>query len=202
MNTTISIPNANGNTFPEGAKEVLYWRVSDKWYRQVLVGLLALPLFFLSGFIFYQLARLIGGMPEQPSIDRLHLLLSVIIVIPLHEATHGVVMRGYGGKPQYGFIWKGLMFYATCPNLPFQRNDYLKIALAPIVGISVAVICCYLLFFGSDTLPYLVTIGTMNVACSSGDLWIGAIVLRYSASSLVVDERDGVRIFANNSATV
>jgi len=166
------------------------------------VRVLALPLLFLSGFVFYQLARVIGGMRDNPSIDGLLLLLSLVIVIPLHELAHGVAMRRYGGNPQYGFLWKGLMFYATCPDYPFQRNDYLKIALAPIVSISFIVACCFVLFSGSDWLLYMVAIGTMNVTGSTGDLWIGVVVLRYSSHALVIDERDGIKVFVNNSQPV
>jgi hypothetical protein len=186
----------------EGAEEVLHWRITDKWQRKLFVNLFSLGLLFPSGFVFYHLARIIGGMPEDPKTDGLVFLLSLLSVIPLHEIAHGIMMRRYGGNPRFGFLWKGLMFYTTCPNHPFQRDQYLRITFAPFVGISLLAVCCFVLFPGSDWLLYPVAIGTLNATGCGGDFWIGVVVLRFSSSALIVDERDGIRVFANNSSVV
>ena len=42
---------------------------------------------------------------------------------------------------------------------------------------------------------------TRRILCLSaiGDLWIAIIVLRYASTAYVIDERDGVRVFLQNS---
>lgn len=200
MNTETETPQSGQVSLLEGTVEVLRWRISDNWRRKVFVQLSAVPLLLLSGFVFYHLARLVGGMSDNPSTNGLLLLVSLLSVIPIHETAHGIVMRHYGGNPRYGFLWKGLVFYSTCPDYAFRRNQYLTITLAPFVGISFLVVSCFALFPGSDWLFYPVAFGTVNATGCSGDFWIGAIVLRFSPSSLIVDERDGIRVFVHHAS--
>ena len=125
----------------------------------------------------------------------LAILAGVAVTVVLHELIHGITMRRYGAKPKYGVLWSGLMFYATAAGFAFRRNDYLKVALAPLLVLSLIVLVVLAMPISANLATLLIICGSFNAAGAIGDLWITRIVLRYPAHAYVIDERDGVRIF-------
>jgi len=103
-------------------------------------------------------------------------------------------MRLCGAKPQYGVLWKQLMFYATCPGYGFRRNSYILMILAPLVGLSCLAIIGMLLLRGTNWVALLALCATINGSGAFGDVWLVSLVLRYPRGAYVVDERDGVRV--------
>ena len=90
--------------------------------------------------------------------------------IVLHELVHGLVMRMCGAKPQYGVLWKQLMFHATCPGYGFRRNSYLLVALAPLVGISCLAVVGMCLLQGTNWGTRLALSATVNGCGAIGDM--------------------------------
>jgi Putative zincin peptidase len=88
-------------------------------------------------------------------------------------------------------------FYATADNALFWRNDFIFIALAPLIGITLlGLLLVYLL---PDTIGYYVSLGVVfNAANSIGDLWMTAVVRRYPPTTLVRDQADSIRIYVNS----
>jgi hypothetical protein len=123
------------------------------------------------------------------------LIIGIIAVIVLHELAHGIAMQAYGARAKYGFILKGLMFYATSPGYAFQRNQYIIIILAPLVSLSILACLGILVFAGTSTVWLLAVWATINGSAAIGDLWILTIVLRYPSHAYVMDEHDGMRVF-------
>jgi hypothetical protein len=121
--------------------------------------------------------------------------LSFVITIALHELAHGIAMQRFGAQPRYGALWKQAMFYATAPGYAFRRNDYVQIALAPLVLLSVLFIVGMWFLSGTFWVIILAIAGIINATGAIGDLWITGIVLRYPATTYIVDEKDGVRVF-------
>lgn len=122
-------------------------------------------------------------------------ILVVIASIIIHEGLHGLAIRRTGHKARYGVMLSKGAFYATVDGAYFWRNDFIMIALAPIVGISLLGLLLMVLL--PDTLAYYVGLGVaLNAANSIGDLWMTAVVLRYPPDALVQDEADSIRIFA------
>jgi hypothetical protein len=119
----------------------------------------------------------------------------LVITFVLHELMHGLVMHMFGAKPKYGIIWKGMMFYATSPGYAFHRNNYVVIALAPFVCISILVILGMWLLQGTLWVVLLGLCGTINASGAIGDMWMTMIVLRHATTAQVIDERDGIRVF-------
>ena len=77
---------------------------------------------------------------DGPALLRLALLVAVnivgyIVMIPLHEATHALVILALGGRPRFG-LKLPLAAYCTAPNQLFLRGGYLSVALAPLVVLS------------------------------------------------------------------
>jgi len=133
------------------------------------------------------IAALPESMPSQLG------LLLVVLILPLHELVHGVVIARYGHKPRYGV--KLFVLFATSDGALFRRNEFVRIALAPLVVISIvgSVIMLFLPF----GLGYWLALAiTLNAAGAIGDLWMTAVALRYDSSALVRDEADSMRIFA------
>ena len=90
---------------------------------------------------------------------------------------------------------KGLMLYATSPGYAYKRNNYVVIALAPFVFISVLVVLGMLVLQGTAWVVLLAICGVVNASGAVGDMWITMIVLRYAATAYIMDERDGIRVF-------
>ena len=188
-------------TLPDGYQEVLYYRL-NKPIRLVVLQILSILLFVVFGLIFWNVAIGLGKLPSRVQIGLTGMILLVVgtlLTLFLHELTHGVVMQMFGAKPRYGVLWKQAMFYATTPGYTYRRNDYLLVTLAPLFILSILVILGMWFAQGSTLWVALLAIcGTTNASGAIGDLWIAIIVLRYSPTTYVIDERDGVRVFLRN----
>lgn len=192
------IPIPVSGSLPNNYQEVLYWRVTDKPARVIILQILALIFFVIFGFVFFRLAVSLGKLPTQIAFGLGEIgavLLGVLLTMGFHELTHGLTMQMFGAKPKYGIRWKGLMLYATSPGYAYPRNNYILIALAPLVVISTLVIIGIWLLQGTVWVPLFALCGIFNASGAVGDMWMTMIVLRYPATAYVMDERDGLRIF-------
>ncbi len=200
MQTTIDPVPASG-ALPENYQEVLSWKVTGKPMRVIALNIVGVILFVIFGMIFSSMAFGLGKMPSEGNF-RIGLgeiglaIVGIVVTLVLHELTHGLVMQMLGASPKYGIIWKGLMLYATSPGYAYRRNNYVVIALAPFVFISVLVILGMWILQGTAWVVLLAVCGVVNASGAVGDMWITMIVLRYAATAYVMDERDGIRIFS------
>jgi hypothetical protein len=117
----------------------------------------------------------------------------VLMVLPMHEWLHGLMIARYGHRPRYGV--KLFVLFATSDGALFRRGEFIRIALAPLTVITVfgSVIMLFLPF----GLAYWVALAViLNAGGAIGDLWMTAIALRHDPSVLIRDEEDSMRIFA------
>ena len=187
---------------PVDYKEVLYWKVTQKTSRIVILNLLSIPLAIILGIIFIDFVYMYGNPPEITSGDSNNFgsfLIGILLVIVLHELAHGIAMQTFGAKPKYGIIWKGLMFYASAPGYVFQRNQHLIISLAPLISLSILACLGIVIQAGTSNVWLWAVCATINGGAAIGDLWIIAITLGYPPHAYVVDEKDGIRILLPNS---
>ncbi len=109
------------------------------WLPLVIVSMLAVVVsgsLVFGGLILYHgwlsAPLVINALPNAlPQWAGMALL---ILVLVLHEWIHGRWIAHYGHKPRYGIKWYA--FYATADGAFFRRNDYVRIALAPLVVIT------------------------------------------------------------------
>jgi hypothetical protein len=185
-------------SLPDDYKQVLYWTVTEKPIRAIVLQILSVPLFVIFGLIFLNLAISLGKLPSRLQFG-LGEISMIVVGIPLtlilHELTHGMVMQMFGAKPRYGILWKKMMFYATSPGYAYRRNNYIGIALAPLFVLSVLVILGMWLLRRTFWVAVLGMCGAINASGAIGDMWMTMIVLRYAATAYVMDERDGIRVF-------
>jgi hypothetical protein len=186
-------------TLPDNYQEVRYWTITGKPMRVIAMNILSVFLFVIFGRIFSWLAFSLGKLPSEGEIklglSEIGLVLAgAILTLVLHELTHGLAMQMFGAKPKYGILWQG-MLYATSPGYSYHRNNYVVIALAPFVFLSILFILGMWLLQGTLWVALLGICGIFNAAGAIGDMWITTIVLRYAAAAYVMDERDGMRVF-------
>ena len=195
----MSMPTLHSDSLPADYKEVLHWRVTENIRRVIILNLLTVPLGIVIGTGFFAFLILFGRPPivriDGSSQEWILLLLSLVLVLILHEWVHGLTMQVYGARPRYGIIWKGLMLYASAQGYAFRRNQYVVIALAPLVTLSLLACLSILLLAGYQAVWFIPAYAVVNGAGSIGDMWISSIVLRYPSHAYIVDEQDGMRVF-------
>ena len=157
------------------------------------MGLLA---FFAFGFFFTSLyALFIGNIDFNYTGGTI--LISVALFIGtfvLHELIHGAFMSKYGGKPSYGAgIAHYILpyFYATTKTI-FTRNQFIVIAIAPLVVISLVVIGIMAAF--PSIAHWMIIPFVINGSGAVGDLWVTRNILRCPKHVLVEDRKNGVII--------
>jgi hypothetical protein len=108
-------------------------------------------------------------------------------------------MSKYGGKPSYGagiayFILP--YFYATSKTV-FPRNQYIVIAIAPLVVISLVVIGIMAAFPSIAHWMFIPFI--MNASGAVGDMWVTRNVLRYPKHVILEDRKTGLIIYGKET---
>jgi len=165
-----------------------------------LIGMGTLALFAF-GFFFTSLYTLFTG-DVGFNFTSGTILISVALFIGtmvLHELIHGAFMSKYGGKPSYGagiayFILP--YFYATSKTV-FPRNQYIVIAIAPLVVISLVVIGIMAAFPSIAHWMFIPFI--MNASGAVGDMWVTRNVLRYPKHVILEDRKTGLIIYGKET---
>ena len=119
-------------------------------------------------------------------------LLAVVVII--HEGIHGLVMLAFGASPRFGATVIAKAFpalYATAPGHRFTRRQYLVIALAPALIISVAGFALAFASFGG----YVVVPMALHLSGCTGDFIASSRVLGEPDGTLYEDLRDGIRFW-------
>jgi hypothetical protein len=108
-------------------------------------------------------------------------------------------MSKYGGKPSYG---AGIAyyilpyFYATTKTI-FTRNQFIVIAIAPLVVISLVVIGIMAAF--PSIAHWMVIPFVLNGSGAVGDLWVTRNILRCPKHVSVEDRKNGVIIYGKET---
>ena len=129
------------------------------------------------------------------------ILISVTLFIGtviLHELIHGVFMSKYGGKPRYGAGIAYILpyFYATTKTA-FLRNQFIVIAIAPLIVISLVSIG--LMAALPSLVQWLFIPFVVNASGAVGDLWVIRNVLRYPKHVLLEDQKTGLIIYGKET---
>lgn len=167
------------------------------------LNLIGLVLLIAAGAAMLALAMAVAaaqpGRPAGPEIAWWLSLLLALLVLPLHEVVHGAAILAVGHRPRFGAkLDKGIL-YATADQALFTRNQYLLVALAPAVVLSLA---------GALALPlaptgWWWTIGLaviLNASGAVGDLWAALQIVRHPASALIRDTEDGFIVYLRQPA--
>jgi hypothetical protein len=186
---------------PAGYEEALYLRLT-KGRTMIWLNLLALVMLLVFLIIFLGWLALYHALGAVLVIDALPDELSalagvalVLLTLPLHELMHGLFISRYGHKPKYGIkILKGVL-YATADGALFRRDEFNAVAMAPFVVISLVMLALSLIFPPGIAI-WLMFAATINATGAVGDFWMVVKTLQFPADALVLDVKDGMRIFS------
>jgi Putative zincin peptidase len=115
-------------------------------------------------------------------------IVAYVVILPLHEAVHGLVIALLGGKPYFGAKLP-LALYCGAKNQLFRRNQYIMLALAPLVVLSLADIVLTLLAPVAASYVFFAAVG--NFSGAAGDVWTTARIFRLPPDVLIEDTADG-----------
>jgi hypothetical protein len=188
-----------------GYREVYRWdmRVHRRTLINVsLLGLLVVPLVYvgfarLAHWISPQVRLSYGFEGLQIFWTLLAISSGMVLMIVLHEGTHGIFMILFGAKPQYGVDWEHGVAYATSYGHAFTRNQFIVVALAPVLVVSGLGLLPFIWPLPGPIVTGLLTILAFNFVGAVGDVWMAWKCSQYPASARVVDERHGIKVFVS-----
>jgi hypothetical protein len=181
---------------PPGYREVEHLVVTEGrrllWLNLLSLIPLAVALVIAGGW-WLLVVRWRGAMPGA-GLPWWAGILLILLLLPLHELIHAGTILLVGHTPRLGAKLDKGVLYATADGALFRRGEFIAVALAPLLLITVAGMG--LMLGLPDNIGYWAVLGVaLNAASSIGDLWMSAVVWRYPANSLVRDEADGIRIY-------
>ena len=124
----------------------------------------------------------------------LFLIIGLGVSILLHELIHGAFFWMYSlSRPKFGL--RGGYAYAAAPGWFYPRGQYLVIALAPFVLLSI--LGMVIVAFAPVGALAAILVGMVaNVAGAVGDIWIAGMLIRERRNIVVEDLGDGVNFYA------
>ncbi|MCB9437416.1 MAG: DUF3267 domain-containing protein [Anaerolineales bacterium] len=185
---------------PDIYEEKTYMRLTEARLLLALnlaaLGVLAIAAAIFFGWLYFYHRALAGFavLYDPARIDFTMILVMVLSMIVGHEWLHGLAIQYYGHPVRYGMKWTKLTPYATSDSALFWRNQFIGVALAPLVGIA-AMAWIVSWVTGPMLGAWIGMIAALNAAGSIGDIWMTRLALRFEADVLIRDEEDGMRVF-------
>ncbi len=167
-----------------GRAEATIWNVVAIVLIALGLPLFALPAVLRSGP---------GGASFRIGLTEILLVVGLTaLLLVMHEGIHGLVMLSFRARPTFGVVIVGgavPALYATSVGHRFSRGQYLTVAAAPTVVISVL---GFLLCFGAWG-GYLIVPLAIHLGGCVGDGFACWRVLRERPGTEFEDLRDGIR---------
>jgi len=118
---------------------------------------------------------------------------SMVLVIVLHELCHGAAIRAFGGTARYGLgvVYAVFPYAFATTDTRFTRNQFLVVALAPLVLLTLLGVPAMVLF----ERPWLAVPLALNAGGAVGDIWMALTLLSYPASVSVIDSETGLEVY-------
>lgn len=161
------------------------------------------------GYIFLLITRFLGdnsdiGLKELINIEIksfpailsiILIVLDVVFVIFLHELIHAsVVFLTHRQKPDIGI--RGLIIYAAAPENVLTKAQFIIMALAPFVAISI--IGCVLIFLlPLSFLSWIFIPTVINAAAAGGDFMAVLWAFKQPENAKFIDEGDITYAYIN-----
>jgi len=126
--------------------------------------------------------------------DLLFLIIGFVVFIVLHELVHGAFFWIYSrSRPKFGF--RGGYAYAAAPGWFFPRRQYLIIALAPFVLLSILGMVLVAVV-PTAALAAILFGMVANASGAVGDMWIAFMIIRERRNIVIEDLGDGFNFYA------
>jgi hypothetical protein len=176
------------------ASEVVEWRPGRSSAVTWTVVGVAVTILGIGLFAFPSILRAgpAGGTFKIGLVDILLVMALTVVLVVAHEAIHALVMFGFGARPRFGAILVGRVLpaaYATAEEHRFTRGQYLTVAAAPAVAVSVlGFVACLGPWAGWLIVPLAVHLG--GCVGDGSACWRA---LREPPGTECEDLRDGIR---------
>lgn len=171
----------------------------------VVINIIGVLLFFLFGWLFIEYLRLVR-LDDLEKIQSfkvesvltvinafLILLFVVFSMVILHEGAHGIFFWIFTrSRPKYAF--KGFYAYATAPGWYLPKKQYMIIAVAPFLLITLCGIVLISIVPNSLLFPLLILL-VLNASGSVGDLLVFVWLIGKPGTSLALDEGDRIIVY-------
>lgn len=129
----------------------------------------------------------------------LNVILTLLIVLPLHEFLHGVAIQITGHRPRYGMKLAQGVLYATADGAFFRWREYVFIALTPLVAITA--LGMILMPFITDGWRILIVMAVvLNAGGAIGDLWSVWTLRHFPEDTLIQDRGDSFSVYARSAS--
>ncbi len=163
------------------------------------LNLAAILLLFFFGWLFSYLIikfspissfqkGIFGFFHSNSLINIVAILLSIIIMLVLHELTHGIFFWLFTHEPPRFSLKAGYAF-AAAPEWYIPRLQYILVGVSPFLIIT-TVFMVLTRFVSPSLMIFMLLIAAFNAAGSIGDLIVVAWILRQPMKILVQDEGD------------
>jgi len=169
------------------------------------MNLLGFGLFAVSAWVFSSLLSLlrpadmstgfavsVAGLNSGLWLVLVIIVLTMVMVV-LHEAVHGFFFWAYTrAMPKFAF--RGVYAYAAAPAWYLPKRQYLIVALAPLVVLSLLGVALMALIPADWFLALLFFLIT-NASGAVGDLWVVVWLLRQPRNCYANDRGDAVTLY-------
>lgn len=123
-------------------------------------------------------------------------LAATVLMLVIHEAAHGLFFWLFSrSRPKFAF--KGYYASASAPGWYFPRWQYILIGLAPLVLITLFGVVGLIWLPQALLLPTLLIL-IFNTSGAVGDLWVVGNLLRFPASTYILDSGDASEFFVKS----
>ena len=117
------------------------------------------------------------------------LVLSIVIVIVMHEGIHGLTAALFGHKPIFG-VKPPLVFVTFGSKIP--RGHFMIVAIAPLVVLD---LLFGFMYYGGVLKLFSDFCFTINTLGAVGDLWIVFKLLGTERGTLIQDTKTGIEVW-------
>lgn len=161
-------------------------------WRLNVASVILMIIFFV---LFQSLARFINNnaAAEETIAELFFGSLAMIGLLVLHELIHGVFFKVFNPKQKVKFGFKNGMAYATSPNSYYPKNQYLWIAAAPFVVITLLLVVLFAVNFLSEFL--FVLLASIHAAGCVGDFYYLYLLSKYPKDIQVKDTEKGIELY-------
>jgi hypothetical protein len=123
------------------------------------------------------------------------LVTSIIVVVALHEGTHGAVAALLGHKPLFA-LRPPLVYVTFTDKVP--RGHYMLVAIAPFVILNFL----FGFLYGRDALKLFCDLSLIiNSIGSVGDIWVVLKLTGAPKGALIQDTKSGFEVWVVNETT-
>jgi hypothetical protein len=178
----------------EHIRDIVDWkpgRSSAVTWSVVAVAITAVGLVLFASPLLFRLGPA-GGSFRIGLVYLLLVLAITTLLAIVHEGIHGLVMLWFGARPRFGALLVAHVMpamYATAEGHHFTRGQYLTVAAAPAIAISVV---GFLACFGPSG-GYLIVPLAIHLGGCVGDGFASWRVLQEPPGTKFEDLRDGIR---------